>query len=368
MSMIYKDDWEKCKERFNAFWAGEIIDRCCFAVTAPRNKPLYPGVEFKEARDLTQKWTDPEYRYKEAMHHFSNTFYGGEAFPLFWNNLGPGTGASFMGAGFKLAENTIWFDADPIIHDWESMPEIKFNQECEMWKTVWDMTGLFCREAKDNYAVGITDIGGNFDIAVSLRGNDKLLYDLYDHPYEVKALIERIDDIWIQIYDKLQALTARYMEGVSAWMGLWCEKRWYPLQCDFCAMISPEMFDEFVKPSLQKEASLLDHAIYHLDGPGQIRHLDSLLEIDGINGIQCVPGSALFKNTGEFHPTFCNEKWIPVLKKIQDKKKNLVLHEVHPSEIDELMDILSPEGVYISTTCKTEDDARELIKKVEKWK
>ena len=364
--MIFKDDWDKCKERFNAFWSGEIIDRCCFAVTAPRNKPLDSNIEFKEAKDLVQKWTDPENRFREAMHYFSNTFFGGEAFPLFWNNLGPGVGASFMGSGFKLTDNTVWFDVNPIIKDWKNMPEITFNQDSEMWKTVWDMTEMFCREARGNYAVGVTDIGGNFDIAVSLRGNDKLLYDLYDNPEEVKSLIERIDTIWIQIYSRLQSYIGRYMEGVSAWMGLWCEKRWYPLQCDFCAMISTEMFDEFVKPSLKKEADFLDYAIYHLDGPGQIRHLDSLLEIDGITGIQCSPGSALFKNTGEFHPGFCNETWIPVLQKIQKKGKNLVLLEVHPSEIDELMDLLSPEGLFISTSCKTEDDARELLKRIEK--
>lgn len=365
--MIFKEDWEKSKERFNAFWNGEVLDRCCFAVTAPRNKPVDTGTEYRKAESLAQKWLDPVYRLKEAMHYFSHTYFGGEAFPLFWNNFGPGVGATFMGAGFKLAENTIWFDVKPIIDDWTSMPEITFNQNSEMWKTVWNMTEMSCNEAMDNYLVGVTDIGGNFDIAVSLRGNDKLLYDLYDNPEEVKALIDRIDTAWMQAYDKLQTYISRYMEGTTAWMGLWCEKRWYPLQCDFCAMISTEMFDEFVKPSLKREADFLDHSVYHLDGPGQIRHLDSLLEIEGINGIQCVPGSALFKNTGEFHHTYCNDKWIPVLKKIQKKKKNLILTEVHPSELDELMELLSPEGLYISTSCKTEDDAKELLKKVEKW-
>ncbi len=62
------------------------------------------------------------------------------------------------------------------------------------------------------------------------------------------------------------------------------------LQCDFCYMIGPDMFDEFVKPELQATADKLVNAFYHLDGQGQLAHLDSLLEIDSIKGIQWVPG------------------------------------------------------------------------------
>lgn len=366
--MLFKEDWDQTKERFKAFWSGEIIDRCCFHITAPSKNPIDTGIKYRKAESLEEKWLDPEYRFMDAMHYFSHTYFGGEAFPLFWNNFGPGVGSTFMGSGYQLAENTIWFDQNPIIKDWNNMPDIRFNPQSEMWKTVYRMTEMFCKEAKGNYAVGVTDIGGNLDLAVSLRGNDALLYDLYDNPEEVKALVDQIDAIWIQVYDKLDQLISRYMEGVTAWMGLWCEKRWYPLQCDFCAMISTEMFDEFVKPSLQRAAKHLDYAIYHLDGPGQIRHLDSLMEIEGITGIQCVPGSTLFRNTGEFYPTYCNSTWIPVLKKIQEKGKNLVLTEVHPAELDELMEVLSPKGLYIAMSGKTEDEAKALLKKVEAWK
>lgn len=366
--MIFKEDWEKSKQRFDAFWSGEIIDRCCFAVTAPRNRPVDSRFELREAKDLNQKWIDSEFRLEQAMYSFSNTFFGGEAFPLFWNNLGPGAGASFMGSGYKLAEDTVWFDVNPPVKMWEDRPEIRFNRDSEMWKTVWDMTELFCKNARGNYIVGITDIGGTLDIAVSLRGNDALLYDLYDYPEELKKLINEIDTGWLQAYDNLQELLEKYMDGSSAWMGMWCKKRWYPIQCDFSAMISTEMFDTFVKPSLIRQAGHMDLSIYHLDGPGQIRHLDSILEIDSITGIQCIPGDTFNEKTGEFHSTYYSERWIPVYKKIQEKGKNLVLLSVHPSEIDDLIGCLSPKGLYISTSCKSEEEANRLLKKVEKWK
>ena len=51
------------------------------------------------------------------------------------------------------------------------------------------------------------------------------------------------------------------------------------------------MFDEFVKPELADSCSRLKRGMYHLDGVGQLAHLDSLLEIEGLELIQWVPGS-----------------------------------------------------------------------------
>lgn len=365
--MIFKEDWEKAKERFSAFWAGEIVDRCCLSVTAPRRKPIDSGYEYREAKDNVQKWIDSEFRMEQTMNYFANTFFGGEAIPLYWNNLGPGVAASFMGSGYKLAENTVWFDVNPPITDWGKRKELKLDLDSEMWKIAWNMTEKFCKDARGNYHVGITDLGGNMDIAVSLRGNDILLYDLYDNPDEVKKLLDEIDAVWFQAYEKLQSLINSHMDGCTAWMGLWNPKRWFPLQCDFSAMISPEMFDEFVKTHLEKEANFLDNAIYHLDGPAQINHLESLLEIDGITGIQCVPGDKLSERTGRFHSTYFDETWLPVYKRIQEKGKRLILDNVQTVEIDDLMECLSPKGLFIATHCNSQDEAEELLKKFEKY-
>lgn len=55
-------------------------------------------------------------------------------------------------------------------------------------------------------------------------------------------------------------------------------------------MISPEMFDQFVAPELAATCKRLSHSVYHLDGAGQLPHVDSLLAIDELDGIQWVPG------------------------------------------------------------------------------
>ena len=56
-------------------------------------------------------------------------------------------------------------------------------------------------------------------------------------------------------------------------------------------MISPHISARFALPSLEYEISCLDHAVYHMDGPGQIRHLDDLLAIPNLHTIQWMPGA-----------------------------------------------------------------------------
>lgn len=34
--MDYKENWGKSKQRIEAFWKGEILDRCCVSVFAPK--------------------------------------------------------------------------------------------------------------------------------------------------------------------------------------------------------------------------------------------------------------------------------------------------------------------------------------------
>jgi len=87
------------------------------------------------------------------------------------------------------------------------------------------------------------------------------------------------------------------------------------LQSDFAYMISPRMFERFVLPDLAACCEALDHGFYHLDGKGQIVHLDMLLSLERLRGIQWVPGD------GQPPP----EAWLPLLKRIVDAGKRCQL-------------------------------------------
>ena len=56
-----------------------------------------------------------------------------------------------------------------------------------------------------------------------------------------------------------------------------------------------------------EQAEYVDYAMFHLDGPEALPHLDLLLDIPNLNGIQWQPGFANYPMT----------RWISLLKGIQ---------------------------------------------------
>ena len=66
--------------------------------------------------------------------------------------------------------------------------------------------------------------------------------------------------------------------------------RGYMLQSDVSYMISPKMFERFVLPDLKMRCNAMDYAFFHMDGKGQLPHLEHLLSLDRLRGIQWQPG------------------------------------------------------------------------------
>ena len=111
--MIHREDFDKTRERFKALWNREIIDRCCVSVSYTDQSKLKNIHAFPEnKRDQERYWTDGEWILMRNLDTFENTYYGGDAFPLAWVNLGPsGHGAFLKNVGYQYMPDTIWFNA-----------------------------------------------------------------------------------------------------------------------------------------------------------------------------------------------------------------------------------------------------------------
>jgi len=123
-------------------------------------------------------------------------------------------------------------------------------------------------------------------------------------------------------------------------------------------MISPDMFREFVAPSLVRERRALDHALYHWDGPGQLPHLDALLDIPELDGIQWVPGDG--------NPPCDAPRWFPLYKRILDADKLLVLQIIgDPGNVPAMIDALPNKGrLLFSLWLPSEDAARAFLRSI----
>ena len=359
--MLYKPDWEETKEEYKALWKLEN-KKPLVAITAPREKPLREikprPVPPEIAALKTDHWyaraLNPEYAANRAEINISKTFYGGAAFPYQLASFGPDMASAYLGVEPQFKEDTTWFRT-PVINDWNNLPEFKYDPDNKWWRITNNLVETLCKKGKDKFLVGLCDLVCGLDTLVSLRGPMKLLYDLSDSPEEVKSLAQKVTGLQLKWQEELYQITQKYQKGSVNWLGLWSEGRTHPVQCDFANMLSPEMFAEFVLPTLTEHCRYFDNSIYHLDGKGQIAHLDILLNIKELDGIQwSVPVIPV-------DPPHDSEVWYPYLKKIQNSGKILYVW-AKPENVKRLISDLSPQGLLLNTSCNNEKEARELSK------
>ena len=123
-------------------------------------------------------------------------------------------------------------------------------------------------------------------------------------------------------------------------------------------MISKEMFDEFFLEGIAGECRHYGRSIYHLDGPGALRHLDSILSIPELDAVQWVPGAGRDQ---------C-KSWMDLYKKILAAGKSIVVYPQTKGDFLALMDNLPAKGLCIMFNgAANEDDAKDIMKFVEKW-
>lgn len=137
------------------------------------------------------------------------------------------------------------------------------------------------------------------------------------------------------------------------------------VQCDFCALISPLHFREFVKPSLEKQCSLLDSSLYHLDGPDEIKHLDALMEIEDLKALQFTPGAG--------NPDGGSLLWYPIYDKVKAAGKSIWVNISDGSfsdwvqSADRLINTYGSESMYIIFPVMSIPESDNLISHAAKY-
>jgi hypothetical protein len=354
LHLQYKPDAEQAKQRMTAWWEKAIIDRPAILLTAPKPNPIpWPNKRFASLRE---RWMDIDYQVQCADIIAANTYWAGDGLPTYMPNLGPEILTACYGAELNFTEHSSW--SVPILHNWSDIATLRVDPNNEYLRCIMEMTRRACQVGKGKFVVGITDIHPGGDLAASFRDPQQLCVDLVEEPEHVRELVNHIYTAFFDFYELNDRVIRDAGQTITtSWLPLYVEnQRYYIPSNDFSIMISTPMFKEFFLQELVEELKWLDRSIYHLDGPGALRHLDTLLELDDLDAIQYVYGDGAKPAS----------RWMDVFKRIQAGGKGMYI-AVEPWEIDLFMENLAPEGVMMHTTVGSMGEADAILGRISRW-
>ncbi|MHC4999731.1 MAG: hypothetical protein ACYSO7_09900 [Planctomycetota bacterium] len=348
--------WQSHRQNWCDFWDHKLNRPMVILETFQPNDSYteltkkYPGVGCPAQFSLDEPSENVIDFFQAQIESF--TYYG-DSWPKWFMNFGPGIIAAFLGANINIRPDTIWFEPPEGFKFADFNP--KFDSSNPWYQRIMDLTDCALDKWQDQITVSLSDIGENLDILSSFRTTEMLLMDLYDCPDRISEYLEKLTALWTEFFEKFSSKIMPVQKGTSPWAPLWSPGKMYILQSDFSYMISPDMFEQFVLPDLEKCCDHLDHSFYHLDGKGQLPHLEMLLNMKNLHGVQWMPG----EGGGRI------EDYMDVLKKIMDAGKLSQIYAT-PEGALKIKDQLGGKGFvfHIVHNGMDEKAASELVNKL----
>jgi len=356
MELIAKPGYSDVLSRFEAWWRKEPLDRPLVTIEVePAHPPRLPQKSHVSVRD---RWLDVEYLVDCVEARMEAGVFLGDTVPIYMPFLGPEVCATLFGAELRF-ENDVTSYSVPVVHRVRDILALEPNLDSCYWNRIRQLTDASIERGQGRWVTGITDLHTNGDLLAALCDPQTLCMECADDLEGVRLACQHVTDSFATIFEDLYRRVAAAGQPCTTWTPALSMDRWYTISCDFICMVSPATFARAILPSLQREIAHMEHSLFHLDGPGALRHLDALLELDSLTAVQWVYGAGA-------GPA---ERWIDVYRRIQDAGKCLqVVGYSGLEEFKALTPHLKPQGVWFwPIGVYSRAEAEEFIAWTARW-
>ncbi|MFA6561336.1 MAG: hypothetical protein WCV00_05455 [Verrucomicrobiia bacterium] len=345
-------------QRNEAFWKGELDQGPLLWVTAPGAKPSQPVPEPASEDEL---WMNVDYVMAATDCALGGTHYAGDALPVFCPWLGPDQFAAWLGADLELRprQNTSW--CKPFVQDWAEHPQLRIDPENQWWRLYLQLLRESVRAGAGKWVTGYPDLHTGIDALSAIRGPENLAMDMVNNPDAIHHAMRQMTDLWKFVVDTVSEIILPAGQGTSNWTMGWSNDRFLCVgQNDFSCMISPAMFETFCGQDNLECCAHVDHTLYHLDGPGALRHVPLLLQWERLDCIQWIQGA------GNPLPS----QWLDLLRRIQAGGKSIQLYYGGDHggdadlkhEMDVLCGALDPTRLFIWANTDSAQTAEDIVR------
>lgn len=317
------------------------LKRYAAAHNLPENRPLVPD-DFNAA-----EYAKDCMRLFKLYESFGGDFiWGGSAF---WGI--PWVEAA-LGLDIIADHNAGSIHSVPVTDVKKLISSINMTNENPWIKKIKDFLKFLRVESNGSFPIGITRMRGISDLLAAIYGGENFLYRMLEEPDEVLEVCEVLTKFWI-IFAHIQLNNIPEFHGGigSFYYNLWVPKGTVWLQEDAVALLSPQLFNTFIKPFDDKIVKAFDGCIIHQHPGGYMPSKDYMgMGVTALE-IHVDDGGLRAKNLYSMHMEVLNRKPLLIWGKLTE------------GDLDHIFNNLPDKGVAVQAVVDNRTEAERIFRK-----
>lgn len=263
---------------------------------------------------------------------------------------------AMLGAPVEVSQESVWAREGGF--EFVDVDRLDFSSENPWRRTYLEFVAALANRYRNRVPVGLPILRGVSDLIACLRGSQHMVFDLHDHPDEVKRLARKCTDFIIGLVQDQQKITGPFAGGytIEAY-SLWAPDKIIRIQEDASALFSPDLYEEFLRRENEAQASAFPYSLIHLHS-SSLFLLDRILNVKPLNCIQ------INKDVGG-----TEIEWeLPYFKMVQHRGRRLLVRgKLTREDLELLRRNLSPRGLYVQIVVEKPEETEALREFFRPW-
>jgi hypothetical protein len=229
----------------------------------------------------------------------------------------------------------------------ENLPE-----SSRQWLVKYEeMLSFLSGHFSEGCPIGQSILRGPLDMAAAVFGDENMIYLFYDQPALMQTFLSVAASVFLNFVYIQNVITPPFSNGsVIGSYYIWTHGSCLRYQEDAMALLSPDLYREFVFPLDCAIASTAETSLFHLHSSG-LHLLDVLLESEGMDILQ------VSKDQG-----VDLEKILPALNRIQEAGKCLLVKgRLNSADVHTMKKNLDYRGLCIQAVVLDQKEADDFL-------
>ncbi|MCK5608899.1 hypothetical protein KAR91_43905 [Candidatus Pacearchaeota archaeon] len=257
-----------------------------------------------------------------------------------------------LGCNVIANQNTGSTHTEPPV-DFKNNPIIPQFSEDNPWVAkMLEFIPAMQQRSVGRYPIGVTLMRGISDLLSALYGGEQFILQMYDNPDRVMSVAEQLTDFWIKFGKCMLDHLTLFKGGTGVFFySTWCPGKTIWTQEDSAALLSPQLYEQFIFPQVCKIAEAFDNIVIHLH-PANFIPVDYLLKSQtNVIELHIDKGGFTAQDLHEYH------------RKIIAKKPLIIWGDLTENDLEFVLKNLPYKGLAINMVVSDENQASDVWEK-----